>query len=570
MGKGARNRVKRKAEAARGLSEELMETLWALDGPDALLALLDQYPDLEHGRAAEQLRQMAEMPGFGAGFTPFVELIAVVRTRPEDAWVDFERRRDEAKRAGESLERTLAAIEAASAAQDYDTVVALAGPAAEAAESVGLGLVAGRLHSQHGLALLRRTSADRAQDLEQAIKFHEIALEYAEPGEWTASLLTHLGLVYAERVRGDRAENLARADELLRTALAEAPADGAPDLHALIRTNLAMVMLRGELGDRRAQLREAVELCRSALTYRSPERDAVDWAYSQLNLGEAVEALAALDGLESGEALDAYQRVADKAARIPEPWLVGGAHHALGRLRSRAAGVIAEALADDDDPDPSVEEERLALLQQAHADLLAAERLMHDAPDPLRRGYMLNDLAGVAAALGLTDEAIGWDREALGILRPAASPRACATVAWRLGNLLAERDEWAEAAAAFGDAVEAAELSFHGRLATTARQEEIQRVGNLNRWGAFAIARAGDPLGAALALENGRARELRRRVGLDGLTGAELGDVPEELVEALRQSADALAIASMDVTGEDPAYRFKDTDQIQVTRPIVS
>jgi tetratricopeptide (TPR) repeat protein len=557
VGKGARNRAKRKAEAARGRPEELIEKLWALDGPDELLALLDRYPDLEHGRAGEQLRQMAGMPGFGAGFAPFVHLIVAARTQPEAAWAEFERRRDEANQAGKDLERTLAAVEAASAAQDHDTVVALAAPAAEAAESVGLGLVAGRFHSQHGLALLRRTSADRAHDLEQAIKVHEIALEYAEPGEWTASLLAHLGLVYAERVRGDRAENLALSAELLRAALAEAPPDGDPELHALIRTNLAMALLRGELGDRRALLREAVELCRSALEYRSPDRDSVNWAYSQLNLGEVVEELAALDGVDPREAVDAYQRVVNEAARIPEPWLVGGAHHALGRLRSRAAGAIAEALEELDDLDPSAEEERLALLRQAHVDLLAAERQMHNAPDPLRRGYMLNDLGGVAAALGLVDEAIGWDREALRILRPTASPRACTTVGWRLGNLLAERDDWAEAAAAFEDAVEAAELSFHGRLATTARREEIQRVGNLKRWAAFAVARAGDALRAALALENGRARELRRRVGLNRLSSTELADVPNELLEALRQSVDALATAPIDVVADDPAHRFQ-------------
>lgn len=557
MGKGARNRARRNVEAARGLSEELIEKLWALDGPDQLLALLDRYPELEHGRAGEDMHQMAGMPGFGAGFAPLVDLITAARTQPGAAWAEFERRRDEATRAGEDLERTLAAVEAASAASDYDTVIALAAPAADAAEAVGLGLVAGRLHSQHGLALLRRTSVDRAHDLEQAIKVHEIALEYAEPGEWTASLLAHLGLVYAERVRGDRGENLARSAELLRTALADAPVDGDPELHALIRTNLVVVLLRGELRDRRAVLGEAVDLCRSALEYRSPERDAVNWAYSLLNLGEAVEALAALDVLEPSEALDAYQRVANEAGRIPEPWLVGAAHHALGRLRSRAAETIAQALGDSGDPDPSAEEERLALLRQAHADLLAAERLMHDAPDPLRRGYMLNDLGNVAAALGLLDEAIRWDREAIGILRPTASPHACTTVGWRLGNLLAQRDEWAEAAAPFGDAVEAAGLSFHGRLATTARQEEIQQAGNLNRWAAFAIARAGDALGAALVLENGRARELRRRVGLDGLTSAELGDVPDELVEALRRSVDALQIASMNPAGDDPAYRFQ-------------
>ena len=53
---------------------------------------------------------------------------------------------------------------------------------------------------------------------------------------------------------------------------------------------------------------------------------------------------------------------------------------------------------------------------------------------------MLNDLGSVALALGLMDEAISWD---LGgtwylFLPPTASPRACTTVGWRLGNLLAE------------------------------------------------------------------------------------------------------------------------------------
>ena len=155
---------------------------------------------------------------------------------------------------------------------------------------------------------------------------------------------------------------------------------------------------------------------------------------------------------------------------------------------------------------------------------------MHGGPDPLRRGYVLRDLGEAAAALDLIDEAIEWNREALKILRPMASPLACTTVGWRLGNLLAQREEWAESAAAFRDAIEAAELSFHGRLATTARQDEIQRVGNLNRWAAFALARAGNDVGAARALENGRARELRRRVGLDALNDDELVGVPDDLV----------------------------------------
>jgi CHAT domain-containing protein/tetratricopeptide (TPR) repeat protein len=555
VGKGARNRAKKKAE--RGLSEELIHELWQLDSPDSLLTLLARHPDLEDGRANQELREMATMPGFGAGFAPFVELLSAIRRGPQSAWESFVRRRDEIEVISKCLERTSADIEKAEVSGDHDRVVALAAPAAQQAEAAGLGLAASEFHSQHGLALLRRNSRDRATDLEQSIKAHEAALGYSQPGERRASLLAHLGLVYAERVRGDRAENLAVSAGLLREALDETPSTGDPDLDALIRTNLAMALLRGEVGDRRAVLLEAVDLCRAALRYRSPQRNPVDWAYSKLNFGEAVEALCEIDRIDPQEAIEAYQSVAEEADQLPERWLVGSAHYALGRLRRRAADVVGLGLEDQEQPDPREEAKRRTLLRDARVDLLAAQELMRDAPDPLRRGFMLDELGNVAAALGLVDEAIASDREALSILRPTSSPRACTAVGWRLGNMLAERDEWSEAAGAFRDAVQAAELSFHGRLATTARQEEIERVGNLNRWAAFALARAGDDTAAALALENGRARELRRRIGLDQLTESDLDDVPDELLVELRESATALVGAPMGGPGEDPAYRFQ-------------
>ena len=63
-----------------------------------------------------------------------------------------------------------------------------------------------------------------------------------------------------------------------------------------------------------------------------------------------------------------------------------------------------------------------------------------------------------------------------------SSPRECRLVGGRLGDLLARRREWDEAARAFRDAVEAAELTFHGRLDPAARElerdgQETLRVG---------------------------------------------------------------------------------------------
>ena len=124
-----------------------------------------------------------------------------------------------------------------------------------------------------------------------------------------------------------------------------------------------MALMRAE-GDRAAAVDAAVDLCRSALEYRSPERNAVDWAYSQLNLGSALEARAG--DIDRYDAVQAYRDVIEQAGAIGEPWLVGEAHYALGSLGLRLAAELDEA-DDDDEPDPDGEQNRLELLTAAEA-----------------------------------------------------------------------------------------------------------------------------------------------------------------------------------------------------------
>lgn len=556
MGKAKRNREKRRRAAAEELSDDLVERLAAVESLDDLAALLDEFPQLQTGLAGRRLQEFAQVPGMGASIRPHADLVRGVRDDPEAAWARFEIDRAASTAVSDRLAETVEIVEAAAAAGDHDTVVALAAPAVEEAEAAGLILMSGFLRLQEALALLRRSSPDRAADLEQARATLEAALEYSEPGEQRATLLGHLGLVFIERVRGDRGENGQTAAQLLRAALSEIPRGGDADLVALFQTNLAMCLIRGEAADRRAQLEEAVQLCRDALSHRSPERDAVDWAYTQVNLGEALTLLFELDAASSEDALAPYEAVVGEADRL-DPWLVGAARRSAGRFRLRRAGADSAALEDGEQPAPGEEERIAAEYERAHDELLEAERLLKDAPDPLQRGHVLDDLAEVAQRRGLVDEAIAWGLQALAILRPTASPPSAITVGWRLGGALAEQGRWSESAAAFRDAVEAAELSFHGRLADAARAQQIERAGNLNRWAAFVVARDGDALAAALILENGRARELRRRLGLGGLDDQQLADVPTELVAEMQQSMRELRAAALGSASGDAAYRFQ-------------
>jgi len=175
---------------------------------------------------------------------------------------------------------------------------------------------------------------------------------------------------------------------------------------------------------------------------------------------------------------------------------------------------------------------------------------MHTGPDPLRNARVLDDLSEALAQLNADDEAIEVAREALTVLRPTSAPRACTSVGGRLGNLLSERGQWEEGAAAFRDAVEAAEFSFHARLDTESREQEARQAGNLSRWASFAIGRSGDAVGAALVLENGRARELRRRLGLQGVEEARLAELPVGLRDAYVAAVETLVASPMDATGD--------------------
>ena len=564
MGKGARNRAKRRKEAAQGgrfrmvdngLTEELLEELFGLEDAFGLKGLLERHPELLRGRAAKELAALAEANEYAVNFRQFRDLIEGARTDIDDAWARFDEARACSARRGEELDRATDEIDAAVEAGDAERVLVLTQPALEMARDAGLFLPAVVLLLQRGEAFLLRQAGDRAENVEAGIATFEEGLEIAPPGAMSADLLMTTGLAYSERVRGDRSENLDRSVEVLRLAIDELEPDAPAERRAMMRTNLAMALMRSERGDRVAVLREAADLCRTALRDRTPAEDAVNWAYSQLNLGEILEDLAVLGEGDLADARRAFEHVIEQADQIYERSLVGAAYHRLGRLELRAAARASDEEIDSpDEGDVDVTPQ----LEMARDHLERARALTDAGSDRLRHAYVLEDLSDVLAQLDDRDAAIAAAREALTILRPTSAPVNCARVARRLGDLLAERGEWDNSATAFRDAVESAELSFHGRLDTGARRDELRRSGNLSRWAAYAIARSGDPESAALVLENGRARELRRRLGVQAGEEARFAALPREVRDAYRTAAARLATSPLDEGTADPARALQE------------
>ena len=119
------------------------------------------------------------------------------------------------------------------------------------------------------------------------------------------------------------------------------------------------------------------------------------------------------------------------------------------------------------------------------------------------------------------------------------APRLCLELGFNAGQLLATAGHWNEAAEAFVKAKAAADLLFHRRLAADDRGGEMQRAGNVARWTSYALGEIGRAENAVLALEAGRARELRRRIAADVVDGLDpdFASTYAEAAETLRSLA---------------------------------
>lgn len=518
---------------------------------------LAEHPAILGADLLGELDRMRNDPVGGPAFEALAELFQRASDgNPKEAWNTYQLKLRQTKELAHGFQAGVDEIEAALKTHDADRAIERATELLPRVRETGLMLMEGLLHEARGRALLERTSGDHSENLELAIADFHAAVLRAPDDSHRAMVLMHAGLAFRERVRFDRGRNLDQAVMLFREALDLLDPSAPPDLWAILRTNLASTLLGAEGDGRVERLHEAADLCRQALDYRSPTVDAVDWAHTQINLAFILQDLALLNEGDIEIAKAAFEEVILEADRIVEEWLVGAAHCALGRLEliaSERSAEEREAAMGSPEEGRRQRKEEMTLLESARKHLETGLPLTETDWLPTRRGRALNDLADVLSRLERPDLAIPVGREALAILRPTTTPRECLSVGGRLGDQLATLGNWEEAAEAFEDALEAAELSFHGRLETEGREDEARRAGELARWAAMAFARVGRPKDATLALESGRTRELRRRLHLNEAEKARLDALPDNLREAFVSASAALAASPLDDTASSAA-----------------
>jgi tetratricopeptide (TPR) repeat protein len=159
-----------------------------------------------------------------------------------------------------------------------------------AQESEGKGPEWANLHSWLGLAYARRIRGERAENLEQAIGYYRRALEVRTrqdfPVDW-ATTQNNLGIAYANRIRGERAENLERAIDYYQRALEVVTRQDFPERWAMTQNNLGIACAERIRGERAENIEQAIGHFQRALEVYNRQDFPADWAMTQNNLGNA-------------------------------------------------------------------------------------------------------------------------------------------------------------------------------------------------------------------------------------------------------------------------------------------
>lgn len=546
MGKAARIRRERaaKAQAASAEDEQLLSVFDMAD-LDGLERHLEQHPRLTSAATIAQLSRYARDSALGAPFRDLADLLAADAADRSAAWRRFRATVESRDALLAQLNEEAQAIRTLLVRGHTGEALTRSEAALTAARDAGLPLSAGEFHALHARAVTQKPDLDRASLMNAAIAEYERALTLTQHSGQAAEIRMQIALANAQNPTGDASERIAASLSMLRDILETLDPATPPDTVSLIQTNLASALLRHHHGpDRVGELQEARELCVAALTQRSPRRDPYDWAHTQLNLAGALEQLAELGHGTPQEAIDVYSEIIDESEHIPERWLVGFAHFSLGRLYNHAANPNPQQIvraSETKTPTPEPEE----MLPLALEHLREALPDTVQAPEPLHHAHTLAELANVEDQLGESRHAIAHGREALQIMTIDSDPSGCARAAGQLAGTFAAQGEWDEAADSYRLAVRARELIFHARLETSTREADIRNQGNLARWAAFALAKTGALAEAALTLENGKTRELRRRFAFQEDSAQSLAGLPRELADEYRELMKDIAAAPL-------------------------
>ncbi|MGQ4511796.1 CHAT domain-containing protein [Streptomyces sp. DW26H14] len=413
-------------------------------------------------------------------------------------------------------------------------IIPVAREALELAARTGETAVETELAARLGGLLVASLYTARPGDPAEAVRLLQLALARLPEGtlQW-AEVAANLASAQYFRDDADRTESWEYARDLLARAAAAVDRRAHGELWARVQTNYGLLLGRRPDGGP-VDLTLGIERVLAGLDERSPERNPVDWAYSQLNLGT----LLSLRG-EPGD---------------PE-WAERCCRDALGQLRPEDAPVVWSQLQynlavlliapgrEPADPRGARSAARAVVaFDTAHPGLLDSSR----ATWLLARTTDLLEGPGSAEGLRL------W-RAALAAVPPRVFPYLHLSIAREAVDVLTAAGDWDGAADAASGMLTAVHAAYDAQITAAGRRGVLLLTRGTARQAAFLLARAGRPDRAAEAIERGLARELSVVAGRDTVDLAALEGVDPPLVSRYREARSRYRAAITVSDGELPA-----------------
>ena len=352
--------------------------------------------------------------------------------------------------------------------------------------------------------------------------------------------MLNVAVAIGEQVDGDERANARIAEKLIRQALDQILEDERPGLVAVLRTNLALALMRSARAADTGPLHEARALCEAALQYRSPERNIEDWAYTVINLGAIVERLAGAGEANLEDARTTYQAVLDRTDALPGLLV---AHMRVNVLRLKHDELRQKEEHNQDWPGQA--QEMSALIS------LARDVVGDPHGARVTRGRAARTLAQLLRDTGEAGGARHAFAQAIQLLRNG-DLQDSHFAAWELATMHSEAGEWEDATSRYREALAAARVLVERPGDAGERARQADTSGRLWRWAAHAYTMTGAIEEAVLALEEGRTRELRRQLQLED---PKLEQLEQILPQAVTTWRDALQAMAADDTDPDRAGR---------------
>jgi formylglycine-generating enzyme required for sulfatase activity len=171
-----------------------------------------------------------------------------------------------------------------------------------------------------------RIRGDRADNIEQAMAAYQQAMTVRTqadmPVEWATTMM-NLANAYRARIRGDRADNIEQAIATSRQAMTVITQADMPVEWAATMMNLANAYADRIRGDRADNIEQAIAAYQQAMTVMTQAAMPFEWAATMMNLANAYADRIRGDRSENMEtAINTYNRALEVYTRehFPEQW----------------------------------------------------------------------------------------------------------------------------------------------------------------------------------------------------------------------------------------------------------